>query len=306
MIRHLGHGDIDKVWWDARIVGSSAPLWYARSAVLDAASPGWEALVDDSNNAVMPLTVNSKWGISYLYQPFAVQRLGVFAPLHDPVQVGAFLSAIPRHFRLWDICLHTVGCEGAPLDVVLRERTNMELQIGPDAARIRDAYGESHRRGLRKWADEGEVLPVDGAAFLTFVTGSSQFKQWGIKRAQIATLVRLATTAEALGDAQLLGLRRGSEWLAMGLFVTWAGRTIFLKGLSAPEGRGVFALHRVMDAAIGNAIGRSVTFDMAGGDAPDLRRFYAGFGATPGLYLHAGLDRTPPLVRWIKQRHDGV
>ena len=43
MIQHLRHKAIDKRWWDDRIASSQSPLWYARSAVLDAASPGWDA-----------------------------------------------------------------------------------------------------------------------------------------------------------------------------------------------------------------------------------------------------------------------
>lgn len=306
MIRHLRHADIDKAWWDTRILASSSPLWYARAAVLDAASPGWEALVDDGTLAVMPLTQGRKWGLSYLYQPFAVQRLGVFAPIHDAAQVGAFLSAIPRHFRLWDIYLNTVGCTGQPTDVLLQERTNMELALDTDVVQLRAAYGDSHRRGLRKWSSEGDVLPIPLAAFMDIVSGSAQFKQWGIKPAQVATLQRLLHVGETLDDLELLGLKRGDQWLAVGMFVTWADRTIFMKGLALEAGRGVFALHRVMDLAIGNAIGKARIFDMAGGHSTELRRFYAGFGASPVLYLHAGLDRMPPLVRWIKQFRDGV
>jgi len=306
MIRHLRHGDIDKAWWDARIAASSAPLWYARSAVLDAAAPGWEALVHDGTGAVMPLTHDRKWGFRYLYQPFAVQRLGVFSPIQDAAEVGAFLHAIPRMFSVWDIYLHNMACHEQPADVVLQERTTMEISLAPDLVALRAAYSDSHKRGSRKWAGEGEVQPIPVAAFMDILSSSAQFKNWGITPKQVGTLRSLLHANDATEHVELIGLKRGLDWLAVGAFVTWGDRTIFLKGLSTEAGRGVFALHRVIDAAIARSVGRVATFDMAGGHAPELRRFYAGFGAGPTLYLHAGLNRLPQPLRWIKQQRDGA
>lgn len=306
MIRYLRHSDIDKAWWDTRIAASHSPLWYARSAVLDAASPGWDALVDDASGAVMPLTHDRKWGFGYLYQPFSVQRLGVFAPTPDAALVGAFLHAIPARFKLWDIMLHGSECVGQPDPVVLMERTNMVLELGSDIATLRAAYSDSHKRGLRKWSAEGEVCTIAAGAFLDIVTSSAQFKQWGITSKQVATLQRIVHVAEEQGDGRFIGVKRGDEWLSVGLFVEWAGRIIFLKGLTTEAGRGVFALHRIMDHVIAARAGTHAVLDMAGGHAPELRRFYAGFGAQPSLYLHAGYNRLPQPLRWIKQRSNGV
>lgn len=306
MIRHLRHSDIDKAWWDARVVASTTPLWYARSAVLDAASPGWEALVDDGSSAVMPLTHDRKWGVRYLYQPFAIQRLGVFSPVDEPTMVGAFLRTIPSKFRVWDIYLHNTNCSGQPEDVDVQERTNMELPFTSDLSTLRSAYSDSHKRGLRKWANEGELQTVPVTEFMHILSSSTQFKIWGITSKQVDTLRNLLHSGDVLAHVELIGLKRGSDWLAVGAFVTWGDRTIFLKGLSTEAGRGVFALHRVMDAAIERAVGRVSIFDMAGGHAPELRRFYSGFGARPSLYLHAGLNRLPQPLRWIKQRSDGA
>jgi hypothetical protein len=306
MIRRLRHSEIDKAWWDARIAASATPLWYARSAVLDAAAPGWDALVHDGTGAVMPLTQDSKWGFRYLYQPFAIQRLGVFSPIHDAAEVGAFLHAIPLEYRLWDIYLHNIACHGEPADVIVEERSNMELPLTTDLETLRAAYGDSHKRGLRKWAGEGELHPIPVATFMDILATSTQFKNWGITPKQVGALRMLLHTDDVLEHVELIGLKRGVDWLAVGAFVTWGGRTIFLKGLSTEAGRGVFALHRVMDGAIARSVGRVATFDMAGGHATELRRFYAGFGASPTLYLHAGLNRLPQPLRWIKQQRDGA
>ncbi len=306
MIQHLRHKAIDKRWWDDRIASSQSPLWYARSAVLDAASPGWEALVDDTTQAVMPLTRDRKWGIPYLYQPFALQRLGVFSQASSEEQNVAFLRAIPTKYKLCDIYLNATGPLGQVGDVILEERHSMELDLSPELVTLRAAYSENHRRGLRKWNAEGEFKAISADIFLEVVSGSEQFKQWGITPKQQGSLARIAAVAESLGDGRFVGLQRDGEWLAVAFFVEWAGRIIFMKGLSTQAGRGVSALHRIIDDTIASQAGKPKVLDMAGGNAPELRRFYTGFGARPALYLHARYNRLPQLLRKIKERSDGV
>lgn len=306
MIRHLTHKAIDKEWWDERIASSQSPLWYARSAVLDAASPGWEALVDDTTKAVMPLTGDRKWGIPYLYQPFALQRLGVFSEATSEEQNIAFLRAIPTKYKLCEIYLNAIGPVGKLGDIRLEERNSMELDLSPDLANLRAAYSENHRRGLRKWKAEGELKAISAKTFIKVVSDSEQFKQWGITAKQQGSLARIAAVAESLGDGRFVGLQRDDEWLAVAFFVEWGGRIIFMKGLSTRTGRGVSALHRVLDDAIAAQAGTPRILDMAGGNAPELRRFYSGFGARPVLYLRAEYNRLPQLLRKIKERRDGV
>lgn len=306
MIHHLRHGDIDKARWDARVAALGEPLWYAVSEVLDAVAPDWEALWDDATDTVMPLTHRRKWGFSYLYQPFAIQRLGPMGPAVDAATVGAFLIAVPAHFKLWDIHLDASASEGHPSWVHLEQRTTMELPLVPDVTALRAAYGQGHKRGLRKWAQEGEVCEMAPEAFLEVLEHSPRLRSWKVNYGQLATLHAVLQVADSRGELQCLGLRVKGEWGAVASFVTWGGRTIFLKGISTEAGRGIFALHRVLDHAIGLHAGRSKLFDLAGGHDAELRRFYGGFGARPRLYLHAKVNRLPQPLRWYKQRSDGA
>ena len=50
-------------------------LWY-----LDIVHENWDALMEDDYERVMPMPVITKnWRISYIFQPFFVQQLGVFS-----------------------------------------------------------------------------------------------------------------------------------------------------------------------------------------------------------------------------------
>src|SRR5579871_3301850 len=104
-IHYLTRHEIDAVKWDACIDAAPNGLIYGHSFYLDAmTSCQWDALVLDDYRAVMPLTWNRKFGFYYLYQPFCTPCLGVFGTPGLPV--SAFLQAIPKKFKLWDIDLN--------------------------------------------------------------------------------------------------------------------------------------------------------------------------------------------------------
>ena len=56
-IFYLKHTEIDKERWDAAIGVALNALPYAYSWYLNAVSPGWEALVSEDCDYVMPLPV---------------------------------------------------------------------------------------------------------------------------------------------------------------------------------------------------------------------------------------------------------
>ena len=105
MIQYLEHSKIDKAQWDATI--AQCGNIYAYSWYLDVVHPGWEALVDDDYQTVMPLTGGKKFGVHYLFQPYFVQQLGVFSkqPL-SPEKTEEFLNAIPKKYRFSEIRLN--------------------------------------------------------------------------------------------------------------------------------------------------------------------------------------------------------
>ncbi|MEO5584652.1 MAG: hypothetical protein ABIQ75_04270, partial [Flavobacteriales bacterium] len=70
MISYLRHTDIDLAAWDRRMAACANASWYGLSATLDAAAPGWDALLDEATGAQMPLPWRMKYGVRYLYQPF--------------------------------------------------------------------------------------------------------------------------------------------------------------------------------------------------------------------------------------------
>ena len=104
-IKYIPYGQLDKMKWDSCITNADNGLIYAYSFYLDQMYRQWDALVLNDYEAVMPMTWNKKYGISYLYQPFLTAQLGVFGKNITEERVSNFIQSIPSSFRLIEISL---------------------------------------------------------------------------------------------------------------------------------------------------------------------------------------------------------
>ena len=148
MISYLENKAIDKPKWDALI--AECGNIYAYSWYLDIAHPGWDALVEDNYQAVMPLTGRKKFGVNYLFQPFFVQQLGVFSktPMTEGKLKG-FLDVIPEKYRFCELRFN----ESNTLDNNIEEfdyHRNILLDLNQDIQSLRANYHQNTKRNLAK------------------------------------------------------------------------------------------------------------------------------------------------------------
>lgn len=302
MIRYVPHHAIDKAAWDARLERCANALWYGRSAILDAASPGWDALIDEEAGAQLAIPWRRRFGIPYAYQPFVIQQLGPFMAAPSPAGTTRFLQAWPDRFRYADIYLCPGEAQARQPGVTLSEQVDLLLPLNAPIEALRARYSTNHARNLKKPVPAGMTFgPVDVEEVIAFLERSEQFRRWGIDPLRRAAMGRILRAAAADGTGFGRGMRVGGELAAAGFFALWGGRLIFLKGLATARGRELRAMHHLMDQVIAAHAGRPLTLDFAGSNDPQLARFYAGFGAGRMLYLRAVVNRLPPLIRRLKQ-----
>lgn len=301
MISYLRHADIDFAAWDRRMAACANASWYGLSATLNAAAPGWDALLDEATGAQMPLPWRMKYGVRYLYQPFLIQHLGPFAPVPEQDEAARFLHALPKRFRYADIYMLGANIAGVA-GLRTEERTNHVLRINGPVEALRAGYSVNHRRSLRKAEQLGVMVErgVSSGRVIGFLEGSEQFVHWGIDAAQRATMQRILMTTEEAGTGFGRVVSNEGELVAAAWFVQENGRIIFLKGMGSAKGRDLRAMHALVDDVIAEHASSGAVLDFAGGNDPQLARFYSGFGADPVLYLRALMNRLPPLIRRMK------
>ncbi|MBK6892655.1 MAG: GNAT family N-acetyltransferase [Flavobacteriales bacterium] len=301
MISYLRHADIDLAAWDRRMAACTNGSWYGLSATLEAAAPGWDALVDEATGAQMPLPWRMKYGIRYLYQPFLIQHLGPFSREPGEDDAARFLHALPKRFRYADIYMLGAAISGSA-DLRTEERTDHVLRLEGPVEALRAGYSLNHRRSLRKAEQLGVVVErgVGSGRAIDFLEGSEQFTRWGIDAVQRATMRRVLVASEETGTGFGRMVTGDGGPVAAAWFVRSGGSIIFLKGMASANGRDLRAMHALIDDVISEHASSGMLLDFAGGNDPQLARFYSGFGAAPVLYLRALMNRLPPLIRLMK------
>src|SRR5688500_12709418 len=148
-IKYLQHNEIDKVKWDACVTNAPNGLVYAYSFYLDHMSKHWDALVLGDYEAVMPLTWNRKYGISYLYQPAFVAGGGVFGSALNERITAKFISAIPKKFQLIEISLNKDNDLNQSIKGALM-RQNYVLNLNRSYEQLYSGYRDNVRRNIKK------------------------------------------------------------------------------------------------------------------------------------------------------------
>lgn len=297
MIQYLEHNKIDKSKWDATI--AECGNIYAYSWYLDIVHPGWEALVEDDYQAVMPLTGGKKFGINYLFQPYFVQQLGVFsqAPI-TPGKTESFLQAIPSRYRFAEIRLNESNAFDDKLQGVEYHR-NVILDLNQSYESIKSNYHTNTKRNLAKSESNNlqlvdTVIPYHVVALFTDNRGALLDK-WG--EAEYARLTQLTKVAVHRKAAFLLGVTEKGvgELLCAAIFMKTNDRITFLFSGLKQEGKDKQAMTFLLDQVIQQNASRPMTFDFEGSDDDNLARFYLGFGGMEVKYPSYSFNRLSPI-----------
>lgn len=300
MIRYVHHEAIDQALWDKRLEACTNKLWYARSRVLDIASPGWDALVDEERGALMPLTQRRKWGIRYLTNPYGLQQLGVFAEKLDAKLVDEFLRAIPVHFRHADIWLASERAPSQMRHALSSPQVNQTLLTNADAATLQAAYAKGHVRNLRSSPTPVIDHDLSAAEFTTLFERTTGARFGGSPKGSIPVLTALIADALNEGTGRIHCIRVDGSPAAATCFINWAGRSILLKSANDERGWDRKAMFHIVHQWITEHAGTGHLLDFAGSNTPSVARFNAGFGAAPSTYFRFRLNRLPWPLRLLK------
>ena len=293
MIQYLQHNQINLTKWDATI--AECGNIYAYSWYLDIVHPGWEALVEDDYQSVMPLTGGKKFGVNYLYQPYFVQQLGVFSrqPLSSE-KTEAFLKAIPSKYRFAEIRLNESNILSERFEGIEYHR-NVILYLNRDYNSIRENYHTNTKRNLAK-AEENNlqlifnVIPYHVVALFRDNRGAT-IERWG--DTEYGTLISLGKTAQNRNSAFILGVNEkgDGEILCAALFMKANGRITFLFSGLNEKGKERQAMTYLLDQVIRKYANQPFILDFEGSDDENLARFYLGFGGVEAQYPSYSFNR---------------
>jgi len=301
-IQYKKQPEIDLLKWDNCISNSINGIVYAYSWYLDIVSPNWDALVYGDYETVMPLTQNHKYSISYLYQPFFTQQLGIFSSNKiDDLLIYSFLEAIPKKFRFIEINLNKYNRVEALNGYSIKKNTTYELDLIDNYENIFRKYKKNNIRNIRKAIHNKISISKGLSPNMVFELIKSSNKIPGMKEIHTNILLQLIDSALQYQSGHLYGAYNENNTLcAVGFFVYANNKACFILSLSNLEGKEQGAMFLLVDEFIKDFSNRNLILDFEGSNIDSIARFYKGFGANPFNYSSIRANKLPFPFKLLK------
>jgi len=306
MIEYHPHNEIDKEKWDHCISYSANEFIYAYSWYLDTVSPGWDALILDEYQAVMPLTWASKMGIKYLYSPLFAQQLGIFSNhLLSEELTQQFVVLIPGKFRYVQIHLNEFNQVRNDADYLLRFNNNHEIDLSLSYEKLYECYNRNCKRNIRKAENCGLEIRSDITA-QTFVAFMKENLEDQLKQLKPRDYHKLANLTKNLLDRQygeLYGCYSADGILCgVALFILTKQRCIFSVCASSVYGKQCQAMYFLVNNQIRKYAGSGKIFDFSGSNLPGIAYFNSTFGSKIRNYPVIKINHLPWPLRLYKKQ----
>ncbi len=308
MIKYISRNEIDDTKWNGCISSSFNGNLYGYSWFLDSVAEDWSALADDDYKMVFPLVHRTKMGVSYIYQPFFTQQLGLYSTtMLTPEILTGFIMAIPERFKQVEINLNTHNkADESEFQIV--PQLNHELDLIHPYEKIYEGYSDNLKRNLKKSGSAGltivKSINPDDIIILFRANRGKEIAH--LKERNYMRMARLVNTCILKGIADIWGVYDISNQLLAGAFFIRSNKkAIFLFSGLSEAGRQAGAMPFLIDAYIRDHVHKHLTFDFDGSNEPNLARFYKSFGSQECIYQRVYIDRFPswlsPGIRWAKK-----
>lgn len=296
IINRLQHSEIDFLKWDTTILKSTIPFVFAQSYYLNATCPNWEALIIGDYESVFPLTQNTKFGISYLYQPPFTPQLGVYGKINTQIE-ETFFNYLSSHFKFIDIELN------ASNTFISKEHSKKTTYF----IDYKNGYqlNQNTKRNITKAVElnltferifDSDIIDLSKSYLNPFLSKTLNLSQATIQKFEI--LLKEAIQNHALYSFKVVD--RNNNVKAIAHFISNGKHTVYLKGTNFDKSENTGSMHYLTHSAIQFFENRSLYFDFGGGSKESLATFYKGFGSLPLDYNVLKFNKLPWLLKLFK------
>jgi len=302
LIQYLRHNQINKTKWDDSIKQSFNGNIYAYSWYLDLAHEDWDALVEDDYQRVMPLTLKTKYGITYYFQPFFTQQFGVFSTsILNPDIIDAFIKKIPKHVKIIDVNFNSFN-KLVGTNYISISNTNYLLDLIGEYPKLASGYSTNTKRNLKKTL-KNNLTFMKGVKPETVIKIFRENKGVDITKWDDNNYIvfqRIMYTAIHKGVGFTCGVyTEHNELCAAAFFTSINNRVTFLFSGTNKLARANGAMSMLIDTVIKTNASTPQILDFEGSNDKNLARFYKGFGAKKTLYTRLKINRLNFVVKFI-------
>lgn len=293
--------NIDAKKWNDCIEKSSG-LIYATHDWLKHLADNWTGVVVNDYEAVMPIIWRQKLGIKYTYNAPFIQQLGMYGT-YTKHTLEAAVTLATSTFKFGDLYFN-YNNEISSFLPAAKETTNLILPLNKVYKEISEVYSNHLKRKLKKANSLGftciqsndihEAVATFQRLYsvqLPLITARHYSKLEAI--AQSFLPQKKCFIKKVTGDKNNL--------LAICLFFKDNNRIYNILPSTTQAGRGVSAMHFLLDHVINEFADTHFTLDFEGSEEPGIKAFYQSFGAINQPYFSCHYNNLPAAIKWLKR-----
>lgn len=277
-IKYITYQNINKEKWDNCILNAANHLVYAESWYLDIVCPKkWDALVLNDYEAVMPLPLKSKMGLTYVQQPIWTQQLGTFSTQKITSELTKrFLTAIPKKMAMVSLNLNEHNFID---DYNLVAKTNLILNLNESFDALQTNFSSNTKRNIKKANKENLTVDFESKDVESFIHFFKENIQNPISEYHYNTLNKLVEGAISNGKGFIALVKQDNTIVAASFILKSNNRLIYRTGTSNSKGKELKAMFLLVNEIIKQHANTNVLLDFEGSEIEGVARFYNGFGA---------------------------
>ncbi len=306
---HLKHNEINKVLWEKSILTATNGNLYAYSWYLDIVSPGWEVIVSDNYEFIMPLTVSKILNYKILQQPLFAQQLGVFVQhislINNFKEVSSYLmqkfSYINMQLNKY-ISQELIAFEKKSK---ILTKVNYELDLIPPYDYLWKNFNDNTRRNIIKSRKENidvKVNQINTETFVNFIRKNLNENVKDLKEKDYQKITEIVSFTRKNNISKLYSIHNShGAIIATALFVFSHKKAYYLFASNNTEGKNKRAMFLLLDEFIKKHSENNIILDFEGSMIPGIARFYGSFGAVATNYSNWIYNKLPIYLRLIKK-----
>lgn len=299
MIRIIKRRDLDLQKYDSCIDESLQSRIFAFSWYLDIAVEQWEVAVLNDYEAVMPLPVRQKFGISYVYPPFWILELGIFSK--EPIDESVFIEKIKEEFRWVELRLNSANTLDLNSDFVLKMQYQ-QLSLSDTFDRIQNAFRKDRKKDLRKAKESGLVVKWDDDSnhLIELFQKNVGQRTSNITKIDYRTLQEIISACRKKGLGRVLSVYTGEGSLVASSFVLIHKKTCtILVSATDFSNRGNGANTFLIDTLLRHYQNQFEFFNFGGSSIQSVGEYFKSFGATIVEYQFVSWKKHPKLFKLL-------
>lgn len=304
MLSILKNHQINKYKWDSCIKNASNKLIYGYSWYLDVVSPGWEAIVKDDYEYIMPLPVKKIFGVKYLVQPVFTKQISIYSAItiEQPIQ-QLFFDLLYEKFSYVRIGLFREAITQKINGALIEGYNNHEINLNLSNSDIKKKYKRRAHRNIKR-ARENNLVCKKDIVFEDFINFTDKNSgTLGAKEAQSLKLIKpklLKVLGEYLDALYYSAYNKQNELVSTIVFIIDDNRLYSLISASNEAGKKSQALYFLLDQFIDDFAGDSRMFDFTGSNMKGVAHFMESLGAEPFKYQFVNYKKPKSIFSLLK------